>query len=256
MTWEDLAIFTKSFSPKISLCFIYFLWSAYVQKMILSLWSYLKDKRQFPLNSSCEGETNVLSFWKCDRKLFQPPTVVERYEEEKWIRPRAPVQKAKLEQTENIHIKLSKLIKSRQRRGQNWNWHWNQFSNWAILNSDSVTMLKVIEKLKPRHFWQLLFPEIYWHWTLFAILAISICRHSRQKWFTSPNISLLYIGFLSSLAKRESKNCWPLAVVVKGAKRTWDRWERNQGKDLYVDIQYIFHLSQPCCHIVMKIYST
>ena len=115
----------------------------------------------------------------------------------------------------HAYIKLSKLIKSRQRRGQNWNWHWNQFSNWAILNSDSVTMLKVIEKLKPRHFWQLLFPEIYWHWTLFAILAISICRHSRQKWFTSPNISLLYLDFLSSLAKRESKNCWPLAVVVQ-----------------------------------------
>ena len=204
MTWEDLAIFTRSFSPKISLCFIYFLWSAYVQKMILSLWSYLKDKRQFPLNSSCEGETNVLSFWKCDRKLFQPPTVVERYEEEKWIRPRAPVQKAKLEQTENIHIKLSKLIKSRQRRGQNWNWHWNQFSNWAILNSDSVTMLKVIEKLKPRHFWQLLFPEIYWHWTLFAILAISICRHSRQVIYFSKYFSTqLIFSFLTGQKRKQ-----------------------------------------------------
>ena len=188
--------------------------------MILSLWSYLKDKRQFPLNSSCEGETNVLSFWKCDRKLFQPPTVVERYEEEKWIRPRAPVQKAKLEQTENIHIKLSKLIKSRQRRGQNWNWHWNQFSNWAILNSDSVTMLKVIEKLKPRHFWQLLFPDIYWHWTLFTILAISICRQSRQKWFTSSNIIFLsfFIGPRSDHSLpmsvthwlTDSRTCWRL----------------------------------------------
>ena len=53
--------------------------------------------------------------------------------------------------------------------------------------SDSVTILKIIEILKPKHFWQLLFPDIYWNWTSFAILAVSICRHCRQKWFREPS---------------------------------------------------------------------
>ena len=102
----------------------------------------------------------------------------------KWIRPRAPVQKAKLEQKTRKSKTYkwncqSSSIKSFQRRSRNWDWHWNQLS-------DSVTILKIIEILKPRHFWQSLFPDIYWNWISFAIVAVSICRHSMQKWFREP----------------------------------------------------------------------
>ena len=47
------------------------------------------------------------------------------------------------------------FIKSHQRQSRNWNWHWNQLSDLVIL-------------------------------------AISICRYSRQKWFTFSNIPLLF----------------------------------------------------------------
>ena len=47
------------------------------------------------------------------------------------------------------------FIKSHQRQSRNWNLHWNQLSDLVIL-------------------------------------AISICRHSRQKWFTFSNIPLLF----------------------------------------------------------------
>ena len=142
------------------------------------------------MHSSCEGETNVWNF-DISRMFYLSENVTENFfnhqqwwkEMKKQMNPsKSTSAKSKAGTNYTKTYKLNcQFIKSHQRQSRSYNWHWNQLSDLVIL-------------------------------------AISICRHSRQKLFTFSNIPLLVLDFLSSLVKRESKNCWPLAVVVQGAK--------------------------------------
>ena len=145
MTWVGWAISPRKFRY---ICFRYFLWSIYMFRKLFSHCG--KITYNFPCIHTVRRRKmfKTLIFQECfiSLKIWQTTFSTTNSGGKicrKKIRPRAPVQKAKLEQKTRKSKTYkwncqSSSIKSFQRRSRDWNWHWNHMSALLILDFRQV----------------------------------------------------------------------------------------------------------------------